>query len=161
MKTHTVIYPGTFDPITNGHVDLTERAARLFGKVVVAIAHSEKKTPLFSLEERVELCRNCLQHLDNVEVVGFSNLLIEFAHSQGSRCVLRGLRAVADFEYEFQLANMNRAMDSEFESVFLTPSEHLSYISSSLVREIAALQGDITPFVPAPVARALQAKFKS
>ncbi len=161
MKTHTVIYPGTFDPITNGHVDLTERAARLFGKVVVAIAHSEKKTPLFSLEERVELCRNCLQHLDNVEVVGFSNLLIEFAHSQGSRCVLRGLRAVADFEYEFQLANMNRAMDPEFESVFLTPSEHLSYISSSLVREIAALQGDITPFVPAPVARALQARFKS
>ncbi|QIB65541.1 pantetheine-phosphate adenylyltransferase [Kineobactrum salinum] len=161
MKTHTVIYPGTFDPITNGHVDLTERAARLFGKVVVAIAHSEKKTPLFSLEERVELCRNCLQHLDNVEVVGFSNLLIEFAHSQGSRCVLRGLRAVADFEYEFQLANMNRAMDPEFESVFLTPSEHLSYISSSLVREIASLQGDITAFVPAPVARALQAKFKS
>lgn len=161
MKTHTVVYPGTFDPVTNGHVDLVERAARLFGKVVVAIAHSEKKTPLFSLEERVELCRHSLQHLDNVEVMGFSNLLIDFVHSQGSRCVLRGLRAVADFEYEFQLANMNRAMDSEFESVFLTPSEHLSYISSSLVREIAALQGDITPFVPAHVARALQARFAS
>ncbi|MEQ9464213.1 MAG: pantetheine-phosphate adenylyltransferase [Haliea sp.] len=159
MRTHTVIYPGTFDPITNGHVDLTERAARLFGKVVVSIAHSEKKTPLFSLEQRVELCKASLQHLDNVEVVGFSNLLIEFAKSQGSRCVLRGLRAVADFEYEFQLANMNRAMDPEFESVFLTPSEHLSYISSSLVREIAALRGDITPFVPEPVARALQARF--
>ncbi len=159
MRTHTVIYPGTFDPITNGHVDLTERAARLFGKVVVSIAHSEKKTPLFSLEQRVELCKASLHHLDNVEVVGFSNLLIEFAKSQDSRCVLRGLRAVADFEYEFQLANMNRAMDPEFESVFLTPSEHLSYISSSLVREIAALRGDITPFVPEPVARALQARF--
>ncbi|MDO8860181.1 pantetheine-phosphate adenylyltransferase [Haliea sp. E1-2-M8] len=159
MRTHTVIYPGSFDPITNGHVDLTERAARLFGRVVVAVAHSEKKTPLFSLEQRVELCQVALQHLDNVEVVGFSNLLIEFAKSQNSRCVLRGLRAVADFEYEFQLANMNRAMDPEFESVFLTPSEHLSYISSSLVREIAALRGDITPFVPEPVAKALQARF--
>ena len=160
MNSHTVIYPGTFDPITNGHVDLTERAARLFGKVVVAIAHSEKKTPLFDLEERVALCQASLQHLDNVEVVGFSNLLIDFVHSQGSRCVLRGLRAVADFEYEFQLANMNRALDREFESIFLTPSEHLSYISSSLVREIAALNGDITPFVPEPVARALQERFR-
>ena len=160
MNSHTVIYPGTFDPITNGHVDLTERAARLFGKVVVAIAHSEKKTPLFNLEERVALCQASLQHLENVEVVGFSNLLIDFVHSQGSRCVLRGLRAVADFEYEFQLANMNRALDREFESIFLTPSEHLSYISSSLVREIAALNGDITPFVPEPVARALQERFR-
>ncbi len=159
MKTHTVIYPGTFDPITNGHVDLTERAARMFDKVVVAIAYSEKKTPLFSLEERIELCQQSLAHLDNIEVVGFSNLLIDFAKSQGSSCVLRGLRAVADFEYEFQLANMNRAMYPEFESVFLTPSEHLSYISSSLVREIAALDGDITPFVPAVVAAALAEKF--
>ena len=159
MRTHTVIYPGTFDPITNGHVDLTERAARLFDKVVVAIAHSEKKTPLFSLEKRVELCQEALGHLDNIEVVGFSNLLTEFAKSQDSSCVLRGLRAVADFEYEFQLANMNRAMYPEFESVFLTPSEHLSYISSTLVREIAALNGDITPFVPAPVAAALKERF--
>lgn len=127
---------------------------------MLGIAHSEKKTPLFSLEERVELCRASLAHLDNVEVVGFSNLLIDFARSQGSRCVLRGLRAVADFEYEFQLANMNRAMDPEFESVFLTPAEHLSYISSSLVREIASLQGDISSFVPAPVAEALQARFR-
>jgi pantetheine-phosphate adenylyltransferase len=158
MKTHTVIYPGTFDPITNGHVDLTERAARMFDKVVVAIAFSEKKTPLFSLEQRVELCEASLAHLDNIQVVGFSNLLIDFAKSQDSRCVLRGLRAVADFEYEFQLANMNRAMYPEFESVFLTPSEHLSYISSSLVREIATLDGDITPFVPPCVAEALAKK---
>jgi pantetheine-phosphate adenylyltransferase len=159
MKTHTVIYPGTFDPITNGHVDLTERAARMFDNVVVAIAFSEKKTPLFPLEQRVELCEQSLAHLDNIEVVGFSNLLIDFAKSQGSSCVLRGLRAVADFEYEFQLANMNRAMYPEFESVFLTPSEHLSYISSTLVREIAALDGDITPFVPPCVAEALAKKF--
>ena len=159
MKTHTVIYPGTFDPITNGHVDLTERAARMFDKVVVAIAFSEKKTPLFLLDQRVELCEQSLAHLDNIEVVGFSNLLIDFAKSQGSSCVLRGLRAVADFEYEFQLANMNRAMYPEFESVFLTPSEHLSYISSTLVREIAALDGDITPFVPPCVAEALAKKF--
>jgi pantetheine-phosphate adenylyltransferase len=159
MRTQSVIYPGTFDPITNGHVDLTERAARLFDRVVVAIAHSEKKTPLFSLEERVMLCRASLQHLENVEVVGFSNLLTDFAKSQGARCVLRGLRAVADFEYEFQLANMNRAMYPEFESIFLTPSEDLSYISSSLVREIAALQGDISPFVPEEVSAALRARF--
>ena len=161
MRTQSVIYPGTFDPITNGHVDLTERASRLFDRVVVAIAYSEKKTPLFNLEQRIELCQVSLSHLDNVEVVGFNNLLIDFAKSQGSSCVLRGLRAVADFEYEFQLANMNRAMSPEFESIFLTPSEHLSYISSSLVREIAALDGDISPFVPEPVNKALQERFSA
>jgi len=159
MRTNSVIYPGTFDPITNGHVDLTERAARLFDRVVVAIAYSEKKTPLFTLEERVDLCRASLAHLDNVEVTGFSNLLTDFAKSQGAGCVLRGLRAVADFEYEFQLANMNRAIYPEFESIFLTPAEHLSYISSSLVREIASLGGNITPFVPPPVADALKNRF--
>jgi pantetheine-phosphate adenylyltransferase len=159
MSDRTVIYPGTFDPITVGHVDLVERAARLFDRVVVAIAHSEKKTPLFSLEERVELCGSALSELDNVEVCGFSNLLTDFAKSMNARCVLRGLRAVADFEYEFQLANMNRALYPEFESVFLTPAEHLSYISSSLVREIAALGGDVTPFVPPVVAAALKQKF--
>ena len=161
MRTNCVIYPGTFDPITNGHVDLTERAARLFERVVVAIAHRKKKTPLFSLEERVALSEEALAHLDNVEVVGFSNLLTDFARSQDARCVLRGLRAVADFEYEFQLANMNRAIYPEFESIFLTPSEHLSYISSSLVKEIASLDGDINPFVPPHVADALKERFAS
>ena len=159
MRTHTVVYPGTFDPITNGHIDLVERAARLFDKVVVAIASSQKKGPLFTLEERVQLSQNVLGHLDNVEVVGFSILLTDFVEQQGSNCVLRGLRAVADFEYEFQLANMNRAIKPDFESVFLTPSESLSYISSSLVREIASLGGDITPFVAPPVAEALYQKY--
>jgi len=154
-----VIYPGTFDPITNGHIDLVERAARLFDEVVLAIAHSEEKSPLFTLEERIALCEQSLAHLENIEVCGFSNLLTDFARSKGARCVLRGLRAVADFEYEFQLANMNRAMYPEFESVFLTPAEHLSYISSTLVREIASLRGDISPFVPAPVCEALRKKF--
>jgi pantetheine-phosphate adenylyltransferase len=155
----TVVYPGTFDPITNGHIDLVERAARLFDHVVVAIAHSEKKVPLFTLHERVELCESSLAHLTNIEVCGFSNLLGEFANSKKANCVLRGLRAVADFEYEFQLANMNRAMFPEFESVFLTPSEHLSYISSSLVREIASLEGNVTQFVPPVVSAALAKKF--
>ena len=159
MKKNSVIYPGTFDPVTNGHVDLAERAARLFDRVVFAIAHSPKKTPFFTLEERISLSEEALSHLSNVSVMGFSGLLIDFARDQNTECVLRGLRAVADFEYEFQLANMNRAMYKEFESVFLTPSEHLSYISSSLVREIAELGGEVSQFVPANVAAALRNKF--
>ncbi|MEH6589413.1 MAG: pantetheine-phosphate adenylyltransferase [Halioglobus sp.] len=161
MKDHTVIYPGTFDPITNGHVDLVERASRLFDRVIVAIAYSEKKTPLFTLEQRVALCEESLGHIDNIDVMGFNNLLVDFAKTNNSRCVLRGLRTVADFEYEFQLANMNAAMYPDFESIFLTPSVHLSYISSSLVREIAAMGGDIDAFVPTQVARALQKKFSN
>jgi len=159
MRTQTVVYPGTFDPITNGHIDLVERAARLFDRVVVAIAESQKKQPLFNLAERVELSQQSLLHLENVEVCGFSGLLTDFVTEQGSNCVLRGLRAVADFEYEFQLANMNRAIKPDFESVFLTPAEDLAYISSSLVREIASLGGDITPFVAPAVAAALEQKF--
>ena len=159
MRTQTVVYPGTFDPITNGHIDLVERAARLFDQVVVAIAESQKKQPLFDLEERVALSQQSLHHLDNVKVAGFSGLLTDFVSDQGSNCVLRGLRAVADFEYEFQLANMNRAIKPDFESVFLTPAEDLAYISSSLVREIASMGGNISPFVAEPVAMALQRKF--
>lgn len=159
MLTHTVVYPGTFDPVTNGHIDLVQRAAKLFERVVVAVATSEKKAPLFSLEERVSLLQESLRQVPAAEVVPFQGLLIDFVTAQQSHCVLRGLRAVADFEYEFQLANMNRAMNPEFESVFLTPSAELSYISSSLVREIASLGGDVSGFVTPNVAQALKQRF--
>lgn len=153
-----VIYPGTFDPITNGHRDLVERASRLFGEVIVAVAASEKKRPLFSLDERVELARQVVGHLPNVRVVGFDKLLSFFVDDMQANVVLRGLRAVSDFEYEFQLANMNRQLNSHFETVFLTPSEHLSFISSSLVREIAVLGGDVRQFVSPVVAEAFVTK---
>lgn len=155
----TVIYPGTFDPITNGHTDLIERAGRLFDQVVVAVAYSPKKQPLLTLEERVQLVEESTRHLDNVRVTGFSNLLAEFVRDQGATVILRGLRAVSDFEYEFQLADMNRRLAPEVESVFLTPANHLSYISSTLIREIASLGGDVSEFVAPVVAEALQKKF--
>ena len=158
MRTHTVVYPGTFHPITNGHIDLVERAARLFDKVVIAIASSERKNPLFSLEERVALTRRVLSHLDNVEVTGFNILLTDFVTQQGSNCVLRGLRAVADFEYEFQLATMNRSLAPDIESIFLTPKESLIYVSSSLIKEISDLKGDVSKFVHPKVEQALRAK---
>lgn len=155
----TVLYPGTFDPITNGHVDLVQRAAKMFDKVIIAIATSEKKGPLFNLEERVELARKACEHIDgDVEVEGF-DVLVSTLASQRNAVVLRGLRAVSDFEYEFQLANMNRAIDPDFETVFLTPSDHLSYISSSLVKEIASLDGDVSKFVPDVVNKALSEHF--
>lgn len=155
----TVVYPGTFDPITNGHIDLVERACRLFDHVIVAIAASTRKNPLFSLEARVELARETLSHLPNIEVCGFDILLVEFVRQKKAQAVLRGLRAVSDFEYEFQLANMNRALAPTMESLFLTPAEHLSYISSSIVREIALLGGDVSQFVAKPVEVALKKKF--
>ncbi|MDQ2076673.1 pantetheine-phosphate adenylyltransferase [Marinimicrobium sp. ABcell2] len=154
-----VVYPGTFDPITNGHIDLVERACRLFDTVVVAVADSSRKKPLFTLDERVELVKGALSHLDNVEVCGFDCLLVDFVRQKNAQAVLRGLRAVSDFEYEFQLANMNRALAPNMESLFLTPAEHLSYISSSIVREIATLKGDVSKFVTPSVEAALAAKF--
>ncbi len=154
-----VVYPGTFDPITNGHIDLIERACRLFDHVIIAVASNSKKQPLFSLDERVELCKQTLTHLDNVEVSGFDSLLVNFVREKQADAMIRGLRAVSDFEYEFQLANMNRALSPKMESIFLTPSEHLSYISSSLVREIASLGGDVKKFVPIAVETALAEKF--
>lgn len=157
----TIVYPGTFDPITNGHVDLVERASRLFHRVIVAIASSKKKEPLFNLEERICLAENALSHLDNIEVLGFDYLLVNFVKDHNADAILRGLRAVSDFEYEFQLANMNRALSPEVESIFLTPSEKLSYISSSLVKEIGSLGGEINAFVPPCVRDALATKFTS
>ena len=160
MRTvRTVLYPGTFDPITNGHIDLVERACRLFDNVIVAVAASTRKNPLFSLDERVQLAQETLSHLPNVSVCGFDILLVDFVHQQQAQAVLRGLRAVSDFEYEFQLANMNRALAPDMESIFLTPAEHLSFISSSIVREIAMLGGDVGKFVPPPVEAALRQKF--
>lgn len=155
----TVIYPGTFDPITNGHTDLVERACRLFDRVIVAVASSNRKGPLFSLNERVTLTKEVLSHLKNVEVCGFDILLVEFAKQQQACGILRGLRAVSDFEYEFQLANMNRAIEPAVESLFLTPADHLSYISSSLVKEIGSLGGDVSKFVHPTVVKALNRKF--
>ncbi len=155
----SVIYPGTFDPITNGHIDLAERASRLFDKVYVAIASSSRKNPMFSLEERVEMTTTALKHLDNVEVLGFDRLLVELAAELDAVAIMRGLRAVSDFEYEFQLANMNRALSDRLESIFLTPAERFSYISSSLVKEIGSLGGDVSPFVPPHVWQILREKF--
>ncbi len=154
-----VLYPGTFDPITRGHGDMVERAARLFDHVIIAVAASPKKNPLFSLEERVELVREVTRPFANVEVIGFAGLLARFAREQQANVLLRGLRAVSDFEYEFQLANMNRQLEPDIESLFLTPSEQYSYISSTLVREIAALGGDVSKFVHPAVGAALAARF--
>ncbi len=154
------LYPGTFDPITQGHVDITERASKLFDNVVIAIASSEKKSPLFTLSERIDLARRSVAHLHNVEVVGFNILLTQFALEQKANIIIRGIRSVTDFEYEFQLAYMNRKLAQRIETVFLTPSESLTYVSSSLIREIASLNGDISPFVTEPVAKALIQKFK-
>lgn len=159
MKTK-VIYPGTFDPITNGHLDLVQRAARLFETVVVVVAKNPSKAPAFSLDERIDLAKEVLRDLSNVQVHGFNGLLINSAKEYNARVILRGLRAVSDFEYEFQLASMNRKMMPDLETLFLTPAEQHSFISANLVREIASLGGDVAQFVPAVVAAALQEKFK-
>lgn len=155
MGSIRVIYPGTFDPITNGHVDLIGRAARLFDRVIVGVAASPSKKPMFTLEQRVDLARTAVANLDNVEVVGFAGLLVDFARDCDANVLIRGLRAVSDFEYEFQLANMNRRLKPDLESVFLTPSEENSFISSTLVKEVAIHGGDVGQFVQAHVAAAL------
>jgi pantetheine-phosphate adenylyltransferase len=141
------IYPGTFDPITKGHSDLVERASRLFDTVIVAIAANPGKQPVFSLDERLALARVALEDCGNVEVCAFDGLLVEFAREKQAQVILRGLRAVSDFDYEFQLAGMNRTLAPDVETLFLTPAEQYANISSSLVREIAALGGDVSPFV--------------
>jgi len=151
----TAIYPGTFDPITNGHIDLVHRASKLFDHVIVAVAINPTKTPAFTLSERVSLAKETLVDLPNVEVCGFEGLLVDIARDKEAQVIIRGLRAVSDFEHEFQLAGMNRHMEPNVETMFLTPAEQFSYISSSLVREVAALGGDVSAFVAPCVAQAL------
>lgn len=157
--TSIAIFPGTFDPITFGHIDLINRSTKLFSKVIIAIAGNMKKVPLFTLEERVALCKEIFKDNDKVEVKGFNNLLATFAEDEKAQVVIRGLRAVSDFEYEFQLALMNRRLSKNFETLFLTPAEKYSFISSSLIKEIASLKGDVKDFVPELVAKALYLKY--
>ena len=155
------VYPGTFDPLTRGHEDLVRRAATIFGELVVGVADSRAKRTFFTLEERVEMAREVLHGNANVKVVGFEGLLIDFVRKQGARVVLRGLRAVSDFEYEFQLAGMNRSLHPDLETVFLTPSEQHMFISATLVREIASLGGDVSKFVDPRVEKRLKARAPS
>ncbi len=156
----TAVYPGTFDPLTNGHADLIRRAACMFDKVIVGVAANPTKAPFFTLAERVDLARKSLSELTNVSVQGFDGLLVSFARSQNALAILRGLRAVSDFEFEFQLAAMNRSLDPGLESIFLTPAEKYAFVSSSLVREVAALGGDVSEFVSPEVGAALNKRLR-
>ncbi|HKN79225.1 MAG TPA: pantetheine-phosphate adenylyltransferase [Lysobacter sp.] len=160
VATRIAVYPGTFDPITNGHVDLVNRAAPLFERMIVGVAQSPGKGPALPLELRVQLARQALAHHPQVEVIGFSGLLAHFVRELGAGVIIRGLRAVSDFEYEFQLASMNRHLIPGVETLFLTPAEQYGFISSSLVREISRLGGDVSGFVPPAVAAALQAEWQ-
>lgn len=159
MSTTIAVYAGTFDPLTRGHEDIARRAAKIFDRVVLAIAASEKKKPIFPLEERIEIAQEVLADLPNLEVKGFSNLLMQFARQEHAQVVIRGVRAVSDFDYEFQLAGMNRDLYPEIETVFMTPGEQYMFISATLVREIAAFGGDVTKFVPPAVVGRLKTKY--
>lgn len=154
----TAIYPGTFDPLTNGHTDLIQRAAKMFDTVLVAVANNPSKQPCFNLEERVALANTILSNLDNVKVIGFSGLLADLARDHNAHVLIRGIRAVSDFDYEFQLANMNRRLNPDLESVFLTPAEKNSFISSTLVKEVARHHGDVSEFVDPIIVKALKEK---
>ncbi|MDC9728190.1 MAG: pantetheine-phosphate adenylyltransferase [Methyloprofundus sp.] len=155
----TAIYPGTFDPVTNGHIDIIARAARLYSKVIVAVAVSSNKVPLFDVEQRVKLLEEVTVKFDNVTIIGFDNLLVDCAKQYNVNVILRGLRAISDFEYEFQLAGMNRRLSPDLETVFLTPAEQYEFISSSMIKEIARLDGDVSSFVPKVVQEHLIEKF--
>ena len=155
------VYPGTFDPFTNGHRDLVQRAAsNIFDKVYICVAENSKKNTVFSLEERIELAKKSLSDISNIEVIGFSGLLVDFAKKLDAKVILRGLRVVSDFEYEFQMSSMNKKLNQDIESIFLTPSESYAFLSSSLVKEIAQLGGDISTFVSNDVKLALERKYK-
>ena len=155
------VYPGTFDPFTNGHRDLVQRAAsNIFDKVYICVAENSKKDTVFSLDERIELAEKSLVNIDNIEVIGFSGLLVDFAKKLDAKVILRGLRVVSDFEYEFQMSSMNKKLNQDIESIFLTPSESYAFLSSSLVKEIAELGGDVSEFVSKEVKEAIQRKYK-
>ena len=156
----TAIYPGSFDPLTNGHLDVVQRAAKLFDRVIVAVAKNESKTPLFTLNERVTLVKNAVADLPNVETGSFDGLLVEYVAAKKARAIVRGLRAVSDFEFEFQLALMNRKLDEQIETIFMMPKDTYTFLSSRIVKEIARLGGDISQFVPPNVQLALHKKFK-
>lgn len=160
MKLVTAIYPGSFDPLTNGHLDLIERGAKIFGQLVVAILRNSDKTPLFSVEERLEMLRECTSQWENVRVESFAGLLVDYARDRGAQAVLRGIRAVSDYEYELQMAWMNRKLDSSLETVFMMPAGAYPYLSSKLVREIASLGGTIDGLVPASVEARLRARLR-
>jgi pantetheine-phosphate adenylyltransferase len=153
---NTIIYPGTFDPVTNGHVDLVTRASKIFNKVIVAVAEHTSKKTLLSLEDRILLAQQSLRFLSNVKILGFQGLLVEFARKQKTHLVLRGVRAIADFEYERQLASMNQHLAPELETIFMTPAEKYTHISSTFIRDIARLGGDISEFVPKAVVKGLE-----
>jgi pantetheine-phosphate adenylyltransferase len=153
------IYPGSFDPVTNGHLDIIERARKLFDEVIVAVAHNDEKQPLLSLKERLDLLRETAGKIDNVRIAQFKGLLVEFARAEKAGAVIRGLRAVSDFEFEFQMALMNRKLDAGVETIFLMPKEEYTYLSSRIVKEIARLGGDVSGFVPPAVANTLSKKF--
>lgn len=154
----TIVYPGTFDPITNGHIDLVERASKLFGKVVIGIASNRQKSPLFSIEERIELAVECLKHIPNVEIYGFDSLLVDFVEQCNADAIMRGLRAVSDFEYEFQMASANKRLYQSIETLFLMAAEQQHFVASRLVKEVAHYGGDVASFVPEIVANAMAKK---
>jgi pantetheine-phosphate adenylyltransferase len=157
----TVIYPGSFDPLTNGHLDVVQRATKLFDKVVVAVAQNESKNPLFTLAERVDLVSGCVRHLPNVEADAFDGLLVDYVEKRSAQAIIRGLRAVSDFEFEFQLALMNRKLNERIETIFMMPKDTYTFLSSRIVKEIARLGGNVSEFVPPLVQKALKTKMLS
>ena len=157
----TAIYPGSFDPLTNGHLDVIERAVKLFDHVIVAVAKNESKQPLFTLEERADLVRRCIKHIPNAEVDSFDRLLVDYVNQRKAQAIVRGLRAISDFEFEFQLALMNRKLNEKVETIFMMPKDTYTFLSSRIIKEIARLGGDVTAFVPAQVRTALLEKLKT
>ncbi|MBI5179821.1 MAG: pantetheine-phosphate adenylyltransferase [Nitrospirae bacterium] len=160
MKKKIAVYPGTFDPITNGHIDLIERSIRIFDEVIIAIAHNPRKMPLFNIKERIEMIAASTKGLQNIKIETFDGLLVDYAKKKKAQAIIRGLRAVSDFEYEFQMALMNRKLDNKIETVFLMPSEEYSYLTSSIVKEITAFKGSVNGLVPKIVDKKLKEKFK-